>query len=226
MRSVDSSRSLSNRWHVSLAPGSASWFSAPNEATVNTTYRNWISLGCKSARKVVSDNLRLPGFPYWPVSGSQIVREMIKMVASERQQTATRTSLKKPALHNDSPRMLCNLIPFLQKTNICINFVERKPHLLSQECEMTYIVLNVIYLFKATGVCTFVIEARVFDLDWFDNYYYRLEEHLSILLHNNYNDKPLIVETIRICFAWNTHLRIDWACGFYRKLLSMKSKFT
>ena len=33
MTSVDSSRSLSNRWHVSLAPGSASWFSTPKNTT-------------------------------------------------------------------------------------------------------------------------------------------------------------------------------------------------
>ena len=35
MRSVDSSRSLSNRWHVNLAPGSASWFSTPDDKIIN-----------------------------------------------------------------------------------------------------------------------------------------------------------------------------------------------
>ena len=33
MTSVDSSRSLNNKWHVSLAPGSASWFSTPKNTT-------------------------------------------------------------------------------------------------------------------------------------------------------------------------------------------------
>ena len=45
MTSVDSSRSLNNRWHVSLAPGSASWFSTPK----NTT----------ESKKVISKSLRV-----------------------------------------------------------------------------------------------------------------------------------------------------------------------
>lgn len=46
MRSVDSSRSLSNRWHVNLAPDSASWFSTPNDIIINnyTTSRSFLSL--------------------------------------------------------------------------------------------------------------------------------------------------------------------------------------
>lgn len=40
MRSVDSSRSLSNRWQVNLAPGSASWFSTPNDTVIIISYQN------------------------------------------------------------------------------------------------------------------------------------------------------------------------------------------
>ena len=50
MRSVDSSRSLSNRWHVNLAPGSASWFSTPNDRIVN----NYITSRGRSGGLMVS----------------------------------------------------------------------------------------------------------------------------------------------------------------------------
>ena len=48
MRSVDSSRSRNNRWHVNLAPGSASWFSTPNDRIINNyTTRGNTSGGLK-----------------------------------------------------------------------------------------------------------------------------------------------------------------------------------
>lgn len=49
MRSVDSSRSLNNRWHVNLAPGSASWFSTPNDRIFNN-YTTSNGLGSSPGR--------------------------------------------------------------------------------------------------------------------------------------------------------------------------------